>query len=211
MIALLVAWTLSAPGWTQSMGANPCGDNNANHLAAWQHLLADLQSNAALSELQKVTAINDFFNRVCWISDTVHWAREDYWATPVEMLSSNGGDCEDFSIGKYFSLKAAGIPQTKLRITYTITPNSAQGHMVLFYYPLPGADPFVLDNIDKRLLRASNRADLTPVYSFNDTSLRLESAAESTRIYGNVTDLTLWTAVTERMAKDFPPAVNGAF
>ena len=47
---------------------------------------------------------NDFFNALPWISDDEHWGKRDYWATPIEMLATNGGDCEDFSIGKYLTL-----------------------------------------------------------------------------------------------------------
>jgi predicted transglutaminase-like cysteine proteinase len=32
---------------------------------------------------------------------------EDCWATPAEMLSINGADCEDFAIDKYFTLIAS--------------------------------------------------------------------------------------------------------
>jgi len=55
--------------------------------------------------LDEMKLFNRFWNKVPYYSDLDHWKVEDYWATPIEMLASNGGDCEDYSIAKYFSLK----------------------------------------------------------------------------------------------------------
>ena len=42
----------------------------------------------------------------------------DYWETPVEALWKGAGDCEDYAIAKYFSLRHLGVSSDKLRITY---------------------------------------------------------------------------------------------
>ena len=75
-------------------------------LIDWQDMINDHQSASDLEKLQKV---NDFFNQVQFIDDRLLWKESDYWATPVEFLAENGGDCEDFSIAKYFTLKKMGI------------------------------------------------------------------------------------------------------
>ena len=125
-------------------------------------------------EREKLELVNDFMNRTPFVSDLQHWGKEDYWATPVEFLSTNGGDCEDFSIAKYFALRSLGVPDAKLRITYVkeiVVYNEA--HMVLAYFPAPDAEPLVLDNINKAIRPASTRTDLVPVYSFNGSGLWL--------------------------------------
>jgi predicted transglutaminase-like cysteine proteinase len=125
-------------------------------------------------EREKLELVNDFMNRTPFLSDLQHWGKEDYWATPVEFLSTNGGDCEDFSIAKYFALRSLGVPDAKLRITYVkeiVVYNEA--HMVLAYFPAPDAEPLVLDNINKTIRPASTRTDLVPVYSFNGSGLWL--------------------------------------
>jgi predicted transglutaminase-like cysteine proteinase len=125
-------------------------------------------------EREKLELVNDFMNRTPFVSDLEHWGKEDYWATPVEFLSTNGGDCEDFSIAKYFALRSLGVPDEKLRITYVkeiVVYNEA--HMVLAYFPAPDAEPLVLDNINKTIRPASTRTDLVPVYSFNGSGLWL--------------------------------------
>ncbi len=125
------------------------------------------------TDLDALQVVNAFFNRVAYVSDAVHWSAEDYWATPAEMVSSNGADCEDYSIAKYFLLKEAGVPVERLRITYVKAVKLNQAHMVLAYYAAPGAEPLILDNLEDRVSLASDRPDLVPVYSFNDDDVVL--------------------------------------
>lgn len=144
-----------------------------SRLTAWKELLT-APKYKKMSEQQKLELVNDFMNQTTFIDDIAHWGKEDYWATPVEFLSTNGGDCEDFSIAKYFTLRALGIPDDKLRITYVkelVIYN--QAHMVLAYFPNADSEPLVLDNINKTIQPASARTDLLPVYSFNGSNLWL--------------------------------------
>ena len=62
-----------------------------------------------LPEDEKSVRTNDFFNSLPWVEDAALWGQKDYWASPFEMLGRNGGDCEDFSIGKYFTLRELGV------------------------------------------------------------------------------------------------------
>ena len=144
-----------------------------NRLTAWKEILT-APKYKKMSEREKLEAVNDFMNQTPFISDLQHWGKEDYWATPIEFLSTNGGDCEDYSIAKYFTLRALGVPDEKLRITYVkelVIYNEA--HMVLAYFPTPDSEPLVLDNINKTIQPASTRTDLLPVYSFNGSGLWL--------------------------------------
>lgn len=124
-------------------------------------------------EREALQAVNSYFNRIPFLTDSSHWGVEDYWATPAESVASNGGDCEDYSIAKYFLLKEFGVPVERLRITYVKAVKLNQAHMVLAYYATPGAEPLILDNLDDRVRPASDREDLVPVYSFNDDDVIL--------------------------------------
>src|SRR5690554_4361761 len=97
------------------------------------------------------------------------WRRDDYWATPLEALGRGRGDCEDFVIGKYFSLVHLGVPPEKLRLIYVRAQVDGRSvaHMVLGYYDQPDSEPLILDNLVHRIEPASRRRDLTPVFSFN--------------------------------------------
>jgi len=125
------------------------------------------------AELDALQTVNSFFNRIPFLPDISHWGAEDYWATPAETLASDGGDCEDYSIAKYFMLKEFGVPVERLRITYVKATKLNQAHMVLAYYAAPGAEPLILDNLEDRVRPASERSDLVPVYSFNDDDVTL--------------------------------------
>jgi predicted transglutaminase-like cysteine proteinase len=123
------------------------------------------------------------------------------------MLASNGGDCEDFSIAKYFSLVALGVSIDKLRITYVKARDYnpvSQAHMVLTYYATPGVMPLVLDNLIPEIKPASQRPDLTPVYSFNGDGLWLAKArGDGKAVKGGSGNISLWRGLIARMGKEF--------
>jgi predicted transglutaminase-like cysteine proteinase len=180
------------------------GATARKRLEDWQQLL---DTGGARSETDKLTLVNSFFNHVAWISDLDHWGKADYWATPVEMLASNGGDCEDFAIAKYFTLVALGVPMDKLKITYVKTrdPNPInQSHMVLAYYAKVDSVPLVLDNLVPEIKVASARPDLTPVYSFNGDGLWLaKERGSGKRVQGGSSNIAFWRELTARMGKEF--------
>lgn len=177
------------------------GEKASGRLRYWQKIINDAK-NKTPDEQLKIT--NSFFNQVRFLSDQEHWQREDYWATPLEMLATNGGDCEDYSIAKYFTLRELGIPDEKLKITYVKAVQLNQAHMILAYYPSPGAEPLILDNLINEILPASQRPDLVPVYSFNGEGLWLSklSSQEGKRI-GNANKLESWKDLMTRHTRLF--------
>ncbi|MDF2182848.1 transglutaminase-like cysteine peptidase [Neptuniibacter sp. CAU 1671] len=154
-----------------------------------------------LTDLDKVREVNDFFNLVPYYTDLQHWGVEDYWATPFEKLTTFGGDCEDYAIAKYFTLRELGIPDNKLRITYVKALNWNQAHMVLTYYPVEDEIPLVLDNLNPDLLPANQRRDLVPVYSFNGDGLWLAKGRGTGQRVGGSSRLKMWQDLQNRMAK----------
>ena len=138
---------------------------------AWQAMLQTARNG---SDLERLKRVNDFFNRqIRFGEDAAIWSQPDYWATPLETLGLGAGDCEDFSIAKYYSLKEVGIAPDKLRLIYVRAKTgstdavASQAHMVLAYYAQPEAEPVVLDNLISDIRPASRRPDLVPVFSFN--------------------------------------------
>ena len=206
---LLVIHTLVAADYAIQLGENVLasaekkyGAGARQRLTSWLKLIAE---NKKKAETEKLKLVNDFFNQIPFISDEEHWGVQDYWATPSEMLASNGGDCEDYSIGKYFTLLALNVGMDKMRITYVKArnlPPADQAHMVLTYYAKPDAVPLVLDNIVREIRPATERADLTPVYSFNGEGLWLAKERGSGRVGGSE-KISLWTQMNARMGKEF--------
>ncbi|ABG39606.1 periplasmic protein [Paraglaciecola sp. T6c] len=172
-------------------------DNEAlERVRAWQELLSN---NLDIPVDEKLYRVNNFFNELEFVDDIKHWGKDDYWATPVEFLASDGGDCEDFVIAKYFSLKELGVPAEKLRLMYVTATRLRQAHMVLAYYEQSNSVPLVLDNINRRILPASRRRDLLPVYSFNGDGLWLakeQGRGQKVQQGGNN---NLWNDLNQRM------------
>lgn len=172
------------------------GAQATQRLRQWEKI-ANLKTNLDISE--KLSLVNRFFNRAEFVSDIKHWGKEDYWASPVELLATNAGDCEDYSIAKYFTLREMGVPIEKMKITYVKALKLNQAHMVLAFYPEPGAEPLVLDNLINEIKPASERDDLVPVYSFNGEGLWLSKlrGQEGKRI-GDAKKLESWQELLDR-------------
>jgi predicted transglutaminase-like cysteine proteinase len=172
------------------------GAQARSRLETWQ----ELHNMASPAETDRqMRLVNSFFNRVNFVNDIQHWGEEDYWATPVELLATNGGDCEDFSIAKYVTLKSMGVPDEQMRIVYVKALRLNQAHMVLAWYPTPDADPLILDNLTNEILPASSRTDLEPVYSFNGDGLWLNRSGGDTKRIGEASKLGNWQKVKQRL------------
>ncbi len=128
-------------------------------------------------EQEKLLEVNRFFNQFAYRVDKQQWGKDDYWATPEEFIGVHVGDCEDYVIAKYFALRALGIEEKKLYLTYVKATELNMAHMVLSYFETPQSIPLVLDNYELRILPATERKDLLPVYSFNVKSLFLTNAS----------------------------------
>ena len=166
-------------------------------LEAWKRDAAERKRSPAL-EAALLDDVNRLLNRVPFVDDAAHWREEDYWATPAESIGSNGADCEDFSIAKYFLLKELGVPIARLRLTYVKSLRLNQAHMVLAYYARPDAEPLVLDNLEDGVRPASQRGDLIPVYSFNDEEVWVEMRGRS----GSPAQIRNWSALIARLERE---------
>ncbi|MGE0873400.1 MAG: transglutaminase-like cysteine peptidase [Burkholderiales bacterium] len=203
LVAALLAWaqparelgftTMASAGLLDAYGAR-FGTGARTRLEGWKQFAVERKA-APAAELELLSVVNAWMNRIRFIEDVRHWRREDYWATPAESVASNGGDCEDYSIAKYFLLKELGVPIARLRLTYVNAVRLGQAHMVLAYYPSPDAEPLVLDNLDPAVRLASQRTDLVPVYSFNDEEVWIEARGRS----GSPRQIRNWSAVIERL------------
>jgi predicted transglutaminase-like cysteine proteinase len=175
------------------------GEEARERLSQWEELIRD---NKDIPEIEKLKRVNNFFNQMRFLSDQKHWGKKDYWATPTEFLTTNGGDCEDFTIAKYFTLTKLGVGSARLRLTYVkaLKPNPvSQSHMVLTYFTTPDAEPLVLDNLVKQIRPAHMRKDLVPVYSFNGDGLWLAKERGQGRFVGSASRISRWKDLLKRM------------
>ncbi len=180
------------------------GPPGRTRISGWQEFVRTIPAEQRLpgNERELLRSVNTFFNRLPFVTDLAHWKVEDYWATPAESVASNGADCEDFSIAKYFALKELGVPIQRLRITYVKAVRLNQAHMVLAYYPEPNAEPLILDNLEDWVRPASERDDLIPVYSFNDEDLLISRQGQRSASAGSATQIRLWRTLLDKLERE---------
>lgn len=128
----------------------------------WLALLARLESAAPFEQLR---AVNAFFNRSPYRSDLANYGRRDYWATPLEFLA-HSGDCEDYAIAKYVSLRRLGLPAARLRIAVVQDRDRDIPHAVLLADV--GGTWYVLDNLSERVEPQERVGHYVPYYSLNE-------------------------------------------
>ena len=193
-------WDFSAISRKATALYGPLGAGQ-QRIDAWQHLLATQKQTL---ELEQLKVVNLFFNKqMRYVEDIDLWRQVDYWETPIEGLWKGAGDCEDYAIAKYFSLRHLGVSSDKLRITYVKALRQNRAHMVLTYYASPDAMPLVLDSLVDTILPASQRTDLLPVYSFNAEGLWL--SGKGNQKVGDTKRLSRWQDVLKKMqAEGFP-------
>jgi predicted transglutaminase-like cysteine proteinase len=162
-----------------------------------------IEQGKSAPDAERLRLANNFFNAARFTSDLEVWRQQDYWATPIEFLIKDAGDCEEFAIAKYFTLSRMGIADDAMRITYVRAQTLHQPHMVLAWYPAPDTEPLILDNIEPSILPAGERPDLTPVYSFNGTTLWLARTRKEQVVSGSATQLEQWQNLRGRLDEAF--------
>ncbi|MCQ4347167.1 transglutaminase-like cysteine peptidase [Pseudomonas stutzeri] len=168
-------------------------------LQAWRDMLARARP---LSEEEQLELVNRFFNsEVRFAEDHQLWGQFDYWATPLELLQLGAGDCEDFALAKYFTLRVLGVPEQRLRIAYTTQASTGQAHMVLGYWPDNGELPLLLDNLRAEILPLTRRRDLELQFAFDAEHL-YRFADNRLTAAGDARLLPHWEALQTRVSRE---------
>lgn len=128
----------------------------------WHDFLASIKELGASDQLD---AINRHMNQAEYITDIVNWGMEDYWETPLQFFMRDG-DCEDYSIAKYMSLRALGHGPESMRVVVVQDQNLDVAHAVLVFY-LDGVG-YILDNQIKQVIPQDKVHHYKPFYSVNE-------------------------------------------
>lgn len=200
--SLRAAWDFASIQLKSDALYGPASAAAQQRINAWQQLLIQLRH---ADEQTQLRTVNQFFNtQLHYAEDSDIWNSADYWATPVESLRKGEADCEDYAIAKYFTLRQLGVSEEKLRITYVKALRYNRAHMVLTWYASPEAIPLVLDSLTSTISPATQRMDLLPVYSFNDSGLWLPGNQNNKRV-GDSKRLSRWQQVFTKMREEgFP-------
>lgn len=137
---------------------------NRCHYEQWVKFLVALKGKGKMAQAQ---AVNDFMNRAHYVTDDANWGEKDFWETPGEFIAKFG-DCEDYAIAKFMSLRLLGFTDDEMRVVAVKDLNLKVGHAILVVF-IDGK-VHVLDNQIKQMVEASRIRHYQPVFSINASS-----------------------------------------
>lgn len=132
-------------------------------LQRWKAFVASLRGKERQQQLE---AVNAYVNRTAYETDQARYGMVDYWATPREFLGRSG-DCEDYAVAKYLSLRKLGWPTTSLRIVVLNDERRRDLHAVLVAYH--NGTAYVLDNLSSEVREHSLIEHYRPIFSISET------------------------------------------
>lgn len=133
-------------------------------LGEWEAYLKTLRGTDKRGQIE---AVNRYMNRRPYILDPVNYGVVDYWAAPGQFLTRNG-DCEDYAIAKFLSLRALGFANDSLRVVVLQDTNLRIAHAVLAVYFKD--EILILDNQVSDVVPSRAISHYRPIYSINETS-----------------------------------------
>lgn len=157
----------SLPGWLDVLkrnAANPIfiAGKHFNKTTTWEKLQAQVKGKSPLEQLR---VINSFWNSWPYKEDRSNWGKPDYWEIPAQFIQKSG-DCEDYAIVKYFTLKELGFDPKKMRLVVLRDTIRNLAHAVLVVYL--DNDAYVLDNLSNVVLSHKRLGNYSPQYSVNE-------------------------------------------
>lgn len=164
-------------------GSDACPHRGA---LAWQAMIRGQQGTQSLDQLR---AVNRFINGWRYKTDRGNWGRSDYWATPLEFLRRSG-DCEDYAIAKYVTLRELGFGPGQVRIVVVHDTLRDLPHAVLS--ATVDDETYILDNVSNAVLPHGRVRHYVPYYSVNEAA-RWAHISTQTRVAaaaGALTDRT---------------------
>jgi len=160
-------WNGAMDRYTKEKATQEKGDCNAKefnkcHYDEWAKFLDTVKGKDKMAQLK---AVNKQMNKAKYIIDKTNWGKKDYWATPGEFMACFG-DCEDYAITKFMSLKRLGFDAAKMRVVAVKDMNLKVGHAILVVFL--GDKPYILDNQVKIVVEARKIRHYRPVFSINE-------------------------------------------
>ena len=142
--------------------ADDCKDDTCPVLR-WEKLLTSLEGKPLRIQMN---AINEFFNKFTYITDMDNWGTDDMWNTPYELMA-RGGDCEDYAIAKYVSLKRLGVSDSDMRIMIVQDMNLNGIMHAILEVKIDGT-AYILDNQAQRVAAELSIKHYRPLYAINE-------------------------------------------
>ncbi len=142
--------------------------NLNNPSAAYREWWAFIRSLKNHHPADQIKIVNEQLNKYPYKQDNWVYKRRDHWATPSEFLE-NGGDCEDFAIIKYMTLRRLGFraDQMKIAMVYDVYSGTDHSYLVLEH----GKQSFILDSREETMEPSDFTKRYKPHYAFNEAGI----------------------------------------
>ena len=131
------------------------------HYDNWMKYLSKQKGK---DKMTLVNEINGRMNKAKYVTDNNNWGQKDFWATPGEFMAKFG-DCEDYAIIKYLSLRMLGFKENEVRVVAVKDLNLKVGHAILVAFV--DGKTLVLDNQIKQVVEAKTIRHYQPVFSIS--------------------------------------------
>jgi predicted transglutaminase-like cysteine proteinase len=137
-------------------------ESRSKPVRAWQAMIRGQRGKSQVAQLKSV---NSFINQWRYRSDSYNYQTSDYWASPAEFFSRSG-DCEDYAIAKYVTLRQMGFQAEQLRLVVVKDLVRDLAHAVLAAYV--DGNVFILDNVNGKVRPQAAVTEYAPYYSVNE-------------------------------------------
>ncbi len=134
----------------------------SDNTRVWNDFMRSIEHDSTPRQILKV---NLWFNAFPYKRDDYLYGKSDHWASPTEFLEY-GGDCEDYTIIKYITLRLLGLPAESMKIAMVYDVFSGTDHALLIVKH--DDETYVLDNRENLTIPANYTARYKPHYVFNE-------------------------------------------
>lgn len=168
----------SLPQWTHILAQYEtnkdtyalCRDNPgacpSDRIAVWQQFVNGVKTQP---DFRQIAYVNHWVNRMPYRQDSLVYGDNDHWASIEEFLAY-AGDCEDFAIMKYLTLREIGFPADKMYITMVYDVFSGTDHAFLVVES-DGIE-YIMDNRETGTEPSLFTDRYKPHFAFNENHIR---------------------------------------
>jgi len=146
---------------TYTTEPRPCNGKVCGY-KQWKELVEGLRGKSRKYQLGRV---NSYLNKYRYIIDPVNWGVRDYWEIPKEFFAKFG-DCEDYAIVKYISLRALGWKAEDMKIIVLQDLNLKIAHAILAVNF--EKKEMILDNQIGLVIDSKRIKHYLPIYAVNE-------------------------------------------
>ncbi|MEW5852087.1 MAG: transglutaminase-like cysteine peptidase [Myxococcota bacterium] len=135
----------------------PQWDTPSTLSPAARYLRNELEGIRNQSPAFQLQRVNSLVNGWLFASDASNYGVEDYWASPLEFMAKQRGDCEDYCMVKYAALKRLGFTEDQFKLLVVIEKSTGRAHAVLSV-KMPDGE-YILDNLNTSARKVEDVVD----------------------------------------------------